>query len=617
MRIWLIALLSVCAIAGAILVASEIQRTAAQENFTEAETANDLLVDMFEQNQRVGDFLAGQRVDFATSFLLERRSLAADFRKARELSSDDEQEMAALAHQQSAASAWHRVAVRDIAIARRSKDSVASLSLGRRNRILDRYVRANAVYRARLATVRQGEQHQAALVPVYLVIGLGLLFGGIAFVLVRRQRRIGAERELEQARDSAAEAAFIDSQARFGEAMQVAQDQPEAHELLKRHLEHRIPESSVVVLNRNNSADRLEPSEKLPTDHPLATPLAHAEPRSCLAVRLSRHYQQGAGEEEILPCELCGSLSSCSTCQPLLVGGEAIGSVLVTHDNDLQPDERRQFDASVTQAAPILANLRNLAIAQTRTSTDVLTGLPNKRALDDTFKRMLALAGRNLSSLSVMLLDLDHFKNVNDTFGHERGDEVLAALGALLRGQLRAGDFPARLGGEEFIALLPDTDRSGAMKLADGIRRAIHGLKVSELKRPVTASFGVSTYPDDSTDPDHLIRTATGRSTPPSRMVAIESRRSPRPRRRTGRRATPGLKAPPKLVVKQSLRDRLGRLPRGSRCRRRRFGSSPPDRRPVAAHRRRHHALLARSRRAGVAAQLPLRRPAVGPRRSV
>jgi diguanylate cyclase (GGDEF)-like protein len=508
LRIWLIALLSVCAIAGAVLVASETQRTAAQENFTEAETANDLLVDMFEQNQRVGDFLAGQRVDFATSFLLERRSLFADFRKARELSIDDEQEMAALAHQQSAASAWHRVAARDVAAARRNGDSTAPLSLGRRDRILDRFVRANAVYRARLATVRQSEQHQAALVPVYLVIGLGLLFGTIAFFLVRRQRRIGSEREREQAQRSAAEAAFVASQARFAEAMQVARDQSEAHRLLKLHLEDGIPESSVIVLNRNNSADRLEPSEPLAADHPLAKPLAHAEPRSCLAVRLSRHYERGEGEPEILPCELCGSLSSCSTCQPLLVGGEVIGSVLVAHDNDLQPDERRQFDASVTQAAPVLANLRNLAIAQTRASTDALTGLPNKRALDDTFKRMLALAGRNLSSLSVMLLDLDHFKNVNDTFGHERGDEVLAAIGALLRGQLRAGDFPARLGGEEFIALLPDTDRSGAMKLAEGLRRAIHGLKVGGLERPVTASIGVSTYPDDSTEPDHLLRTA-------------------------------------------------------------------------------------------------------------
>jgi diguanylate cyclase (GGDEF)-like protein len=507
-RIWLIALLSVCAIAASVLVASETQRHAAQENFSEAETANDLLVDMYEQNQRVSDFLAGRRAHFATSFLLERRSLLADFRTARELSSDDAAELAALDRQQSAARQWHRIAARDVARARHESLTVASLSLERRDRILDRYVSANDVYRARLATVRQSEEHNAALVPVYLVIGLSLVFGAIAFGLMRRGRRIETERHLAEAARTNAEVDFIRSQTRFGEALQFAQDQAEAHKMLKLHLEDRIPKSSVVILNRNNSANRLEASEKLGPGHPLSEPLQQAEPRSCVAIRLSRHYERGGSETEILPCEVCECLSSCSTCQPLLVGGEVIGSVLLTHEDSLDQTQERQFDESVTQAAPVLANLRNLAIAETRASTDSLTGLPNQRALDDAYKRLLALAGRNLSPLSLVMLDVDQFKEINDNFGHERGDEVLAALGVLLRAQLRAGDFPARLGGDEFLAVLPDTDRTGAMKLADELRRAIHGLKVGGLSHPVTASFGVASYPDDSTDADHLRRTA-------------------------------------------------------------------------------------------------------------
>ncbi len=185
-----------------------------------------------------------------------------------------------------------------------------------------------------------------------------------------------------------------------------------------------------------------------------------------------------------------------------------IGSVLLAHEQALDPSQERQFDESVTQAAPVLANLRNLAIAETRAATDSLTGLPNQRALDDAFKRLLALAGRNLAPLSVVMLDIDRFKQINDNFGHERGDEVLAAFGVLLRAQLRAGDFPARLGGDEFLAVLPNTDRSGAMKLAEGLRRAVHGMKIGGLEHPLTVSLGVSTYPDDSTDPDHLLRTA-------------------------------------------------------------------------------------------------------------
>jgi diguanylate cyclase (GGDEF)-like protein len=507
-RIWLIALLSVCAIAAAVLVASETQRNAAQENFSEAETANDLLVDMYEQNQRVGDFLAGRRAHFATSFVLERRSLFTDFRRARELSSDDRAELAALDRQASAASHWHRIAVRDVAHAREKGVDAPGLDLELRDRILDRFVGANSVYRARLATVRQQEEHQAALVPVYLVIGLSLVFGAIAFVLMRRGRRIETERHLAEAERNRAEVEFIRAQTRFGEALQFAQDQAEARKMLKLHIEDRIPASSVVVLNRNNSANRLEASEELAPDHPLREPLQHAEPRSCVAVRLSRHYERGGSETEILPCEVCGALTSCSTCQPLLVGGEVIGSVLVAHEDSLDDTQERQFDESVTQAAPVLANLRNLAIAETRAATDSLTGLPNKRALDDAFKRLLALAGRNLAPLSIVMLDIDRFKKINDNFGHERGDEVLAALGVLLRGQLRAGDFPARLGGDEFLAVLPNTDRTGALKLAEGLRRSVHGMKIGGLEHPVTASLGVSTYPDDSTDPDHLLRTA-------------------------------------------------------------------------------------------------------------
>jgi diguanylate cyclase (GGDEF)-like protein len=510
MRVWLIALLAIGAIAASVLYASETQRTAAQENFSEAETGNDLLVDMFEQDHRVADFLAGRREGFATAFFLERRSLGRDFAKARELSADDVQEIAALNRQLSASNRWHRAADRAVREARSDPAAATALHLGAMDRFLDRFVQANAVYRARLAEVRQNEQHRAALVPVYLVIGLGLLFGAIVFFLVRRQRQIESGRSRQREEQAATDAAIIESKTRFAEALQVAQDQPEAHRLLKRHLESRIPESSVVVLNRNNSADRLEPSEKLPADHPLAKPLAHAAPRSCLAVRLSRHYERGGpeAEAEVLTCELCGALSTPSSCQPLLVGGEVIGSVLVEHRGPLRPDQSRQFDDSVTQAAPVLANLRNLAIAETQAATDALTGLPNKRALDDTFKRMLAVAGRGISPLSILILDLDHFKQINDTLGHERGDEALASLGALLRRQLRGGDFAARFGGEEFVALLPDTDRSGALSVAEALRRAIHELKVGGLNRPLTASFGVATYPDDGVDPEQLMRTA-------------------------------------------------------------------------------------------------------------
>ena len=223
----------------------------------------------------------------------------------------------------------------------------------------------------------------------------------------------------------------------------MSESQSEAHRLITRHLEATIPDSTAVALNRNNSADRLEPTVPLEPDSPLAEPLEQAKPRSCMAVRLNRSYERSEASEEIMECEICGKLPAASVCQPLLVGGEVIGSVLVGIGGTPTDSDRRRLDESVAQAAPVLANLRNLALAERRAATDALTGLPNKRAVDDSLKRMAAQASRTASPLSAIFLDLDHFKSINDTYGHDRGDEVLAAVGAVLRASCARATWPA------------------------------------------------------------------------------------------------------------------------------------------------------------------------------
>jgi diguanylate cyclase (GGDEF)-like protein len=294
----------------------------------------------------------------------------------------------------------------------------------------------------------------------------------------------------------------------FAEALQVTGDEPEAHGILKLHVERSVPGTDVVVLNRNNSADRLEPTTPVAGDSPLREALETAEPRSCLAVRLARTYESQADVPQLMECEICGASAQDVTCVPLLVGGEVIGSVLAEHDGRLPETDRARVEESVSRAAPVLANLRNLAIAEARAATDALTGLPNRRAVQDTLKRMLAQAGRTLTPLSAILLDLDHFKQINDTYGHEEGDVVLAAVGVALSDTLRASDFVGRNGGEEFVALLPDTDSAGAIDAAEKLRAAVAAVTPARLDRKVTASFGVATYPADATDPETLLRLA-------------------------------------------------------------------------------------------------------------
>ena len=183
-------------------------------------------------------------------------------------------------------------------------------------------------------------------------------------------------------------------------------------------------------------------------------------------------------------------------------------------------------------ASPVLANLRNLRIAEARAATDALTGLPNARSAQHSLKRLVAHAGQHLTPLAAVMLDLDHFKRVNDQHGHGAGDEALAALGELLRGTLRGTDFAARVGGEEFMLLLPDSDEDGAVALAEKLRVAVERISAPRVEQPLSASFGVAVYPRDAQDGQELLRAAdralyTAKRTGRNRVVVAERDEAP------------------------------------------------------------------------------------------
>ncbi|MEO8586043.1 MAG: EAL domain-containing protein [Acidobacteriota bacterium] len=140
---------------------------------------------------------------------------------------------------------------------------------------------------------------------------------------------------------------------------------------------------------------------------------------------------------------------------------------------------------------------------------DALTGLPNRKCLQDHMELALAQAQRSASKLAVLFLDLDRFKLVNDTMGHGVGDEVLRQVGARLRGCVRAGDTVARVGGDEFVLLLVNLDKEHLAPLARKILDAVSApLVVGAHRLSMTTSVGVSLFPDDGSDADALLRNA-------------------------------------------------------------------------------------------------------------
>jgi len=346
----------------------------------------------------------------------------------------------------------------------------------------------------------------AALGAIVLVV-----IGGLQLRLKHDHDRAAAENERSrgaEARRAAAEREYHATQREFTEIMQITRDEDEAYGLLKRHLERSVEGCEVAVLNRNNSNDRLEVMTELPAGSPLIDALKAASPDSCLAIRTGKTHERSNEREALLSCELCGLIGARSACVPSLVGGEVIGAVLVEHPAALEREEKLRVEESMAQASPVLANLRNMAISQSRALTDGLTGLPNRRSIDDTLKRMAAHAERTSRPLGAVLLDLDHFKQINDLCGHEKGDEVLAAVGVAITGSLRASDFAGRFGGEEFILLLPDTDREASVVVAEKLRRAISAIDVAAVSRPITASLGVAALPEDAAEPTFLLRAA-------------------------------------------------------------------------------------------------------------
>lgn len=191
-------------------------------------------------------------------------------------------------------------------------------------------------------------------------------------------------------------------------------------------------------------------------------------------------------------------------------GGE---SQIFVSFNDIT--ERKQAELDLRKVNMDL-QLRLLEILELRERLehqairDSLTGLYNRHHLDDTFERELARARREGMPLAVMLLDVDYFKELNDTHGHRAGDSVLKALAALLSSDIRTEDFICRYGGEEFLVILPGMSLETAAERAERWRTAIAEMRVPVRSTilQITASFGIASYPDQGIDADRLIHAA-------------------------------------------------------------------------------------------------------------
>ena len=208
---------------------------------------------------------------------------------------------------------------------------------------------------------------------------------------------------------------------------------------------------------------------------------------------------------------ICGMTELCAA--PLRIGTDTVGVValadkpggFVSGDGDL-------LEAAAEQVALAVLRDRVLSMARHQASTDGLTGLYNYRFLIDYLERQVAVADRGNSTLSVLMLDLDRFKALNDAHGHQLGDEALRVFARTLTGSIRRSDLAARYGGEEFVVVMSNTDSAEARVVAEKIRTNVAGISLPVEGRgaPIrfTVSIGGATFPHDAHQTQPLLRQA-------------------------------------------------------------------------------------------------------------
>jgi diguanylate cyclase (GGDEF)-like protein/PAS domain S-box-containing protein len=237
------------------------------------------------------------------------------------------------------------------------------------------------------------------------------------------------------------------------------------------------------------------------------------EASSCWALRTG-HPHLVIARDTTAPCTHAAGVTSTYLCIPILAQGEALGILHFQATEEVPVLDDAELSLKTTFAGQVglsVANIRLREALRTQSIKDPLTGLYNRRYLTEMLEREIRRAVRAEQSLGILMLDLDHFKKFNDTYGHDAGDTVLREAASFLTKSIRVEDTVCRFGGEEFVVILPTADLNAAHARAEKIRSKIRELSVLHQGQSlgmITVSVGVSTLPQHGTSPKELLEAA-------------------------------------------------------------------------------------------------------------
>lgn len=238
-------------------------------------------------------------------------------------------------------------------------------------------------------------------------------------------------------------------------------------------------------------------------------------PQHCWGIRLGRMHQVDEMHDSLI-CSHIPTDNVCHLCVPLMAQNDIYGLLYLETDKDNPPldDENQRLltTAFSELTALALANVQLRENLRYQSIRDALTGLYNRNYLEEFLQNKIHQAMREDTTIAVLMMDLDHFKSINDTYGHEAGDVALKQVGEVLKSSVRAGDVAARYGGEEFVLLLLNNiSQEDAKKRAETILKKIANLTINygaERIGQITISIGIAMYPKDGRKFDELIANA-------------------------------------------------------------------------------------------------------------